>query len=107
MRSVQQQRLDDLAKSSPGEGDRPKEKKQRTMPGYFDRTSSGCAPHDSVETRNSPAHNTRGKVKPLPSPEDVLTGDRDGTEMAKILISPISYGRTMMRQREPPRAKTE
>ena len=78
------------------------------MSGYFDRTGAfGCAPHDSVETKNSPAHNTRGKVKPLPSPEDVLTGDRDGTEMAKILIIPISYGRTMMRQREPPRAKTE
>ena len=36
MRSVQQQTLDALAKSSPGESDCPKEKKQRTMPGCID-----------------------------------------------------------------------
>ena len=30
----------------------------------------------------------------LPSREDLLTGERDGSEQAKVLVSPLSYGRT-------------
>ena len=90
MRSCASQRLDHLAKASPGEDDGVY-KKQRTERGaidsYFARMVT--ATEDSVK-KNSPAHNTRGKVKPiLPSPDDVLTEDRDGAEMAKILVSPI------------------
>ena len=31
---------------------------------------------------------------PAASPEDLLTGDRDGSELAKVLVSPKSYDRT-------------
>jgi hypothetical protein len=38
--------------------------------------------------------NKRGQRIPDASPDNVLTGDRDGSEHAKVLVSPISYGRT-------------
>ena len=41
----------------------------------------------------------RGNDVPMPSPEDLLTGERDGSEHAKVLLSPLSYGRTERAQR--------
>ena len=51
-------------------------------------------------TTNAPAtprFNSKGKPLPQASPEDLLTGDRDGSEQAKLLVSPISLGRTAKR----------
>ena len=39
-------------------------------------------------------YNKRGRNVPDASPEGLLTADRDGSERAKILVSPVSYGRT-------------
>ena len=43
---------------------------------------------------HSPKFNTRGHRVPEDSPADLLTGDRDRSEHAKVLVSSISYGRT-------------
>ena len=42
----------------------------------------------------TPQFNKHGNKIPAASPEDLLTGDRDGSELAKVLVSPKSYDRT-------------
>ena len=42
----------------------------------------------------TPGKTKRGAKKPKVSPDGLLTGDRDGTEGASILVDPPSFGRT-------------
>jgi hypothetical protein len=65
------------------------------------KTSASKDPEDELEVKEDeddekPASlfNTRGNRIPDKSPEGLLTGERDGSEHAKVLVSPLSYGRT-------------
>ena len=57
---------------------------------------------ESSNATVTPKFNRRGNKIPDASPADLLTGDRTGDELAKVLVSPKSYGRTerMLRQRK-------
>jgi hypothetical protein len=55
---------------------------------------AGAGSHSGV------LYNRRGQRVPEASPEGLLTGDRDGSEHAKVLVSPVSHGRTHRLRRE-------
>jgi hypothetical protein len=94
MRAMLGEELKDLEKQS---DERKKRKKKDTVDDDMSiekkavlRTGTGTAGSSNESAR----FNTRGQKIPEDSPTDLLTGDRDGSEHAKVLVSPISYGRT-------------
>ena len=64
--------------------------------------SSAASSSNSAASPRPRKKTKRGNDVPMPSPEDLLTGERDGSEHAKVLLSPLSYGRTERAQRMRP-----
>ena len=92
MRQLVQEELDALEKAS----EERKSKKAKTAASKDLDSEEVEVKEDEDLEEPQPAilYNTRGNRVPDKSPEALLTGDRDGSEHAKVLVSPLSYGRT-------------
>lgn len=91
LRAMWQAEVKELEKRSE---ERKKKGKRRCEHSASEEAVSQPAARAGSEVSSGIEFNRRGQRVPEDSPEDVLTGDRDGSEHAKVLVSPISYGRT-------------
>ena len=75
-----------------------KRKIEEEMPHDEKKHEDGGGSSTRVKLDESPQartpRNSKGAPIPRASPDDLLTGERDGSELAKILVSPVSLGRT-------------
>ena len=103
IRKLLQQDLDALsaAAEKKSTSKRKLDAKDRGGSSADNQVNLGGSSSATTNAQTTPRFNSKGKPMPEASPEDLLTGDRDGTERKSFLVSPLSYGRTANRERKP------